>query len=90
MPVWPRRGVERSWGRSEVALSLVALAALALPLMPIPGDTPAQMEVRFHTADMKAPRVFVTSTMWSACRILAAALTYDDPATGSFTRITCR
>ncbi len=87
---WSRRTADRHPGRGEFALSLAVLAGLALPLMPIPGDMQARMEVRFHTAGMKATRVFATSTMWSACEALAAALSYEDPDTGSFTRITCR
>jgi len=90
MSGWSHRAGGRHPGRGEIALSLAVLLGLALPLMPIPGDAPAHMEVRFRAAGARATHAFATRTMWSACTVLAAALTYEDPTTGTFTRITCR
>lgn len=82
--------VERYWSnRTELALSLLVFLGLALPFMPLPGDARTHAEVRFHTSDMSEPRSFAASTTRSVCSVLAAALDYDDPATGNFTTITC-
>ena len=90
MRSWSRRAVGRQPGWGASVSSLAVLLALALPLVPIPGDTPTHMEVSFRAAGMKAAHAFAASTSWSACNVLAAALTYEDAADGTFTRISCR
>jgi len=81
-------GPDRS-GRGDRLVPLAVLLVLALPLVPIPGDSRAMMQVSFRAAGMTAPRAFHAPTMASACGVMARALAYDDPATGNFTRITC-
>ncbi len=75
--------------RADLAVALGVLLVLALPLVPIPGDSRAVIEVSFHAPGMTAPRDFHAHTTASACAVMASALAYDDPATGNFTRITC-
>jgi len=72
----------------DIAISLAVLVALALPFMPVPGDHMTRMEVRFNTG-AAAPRAFNTRTLHSICTVAAAALAYEDPQTGQYTRITC-
>jgi hypothetical protein len=70
-------------------VALGVLLVLALPLMPIPGDSRAVMEVSFHAPGMTAPRTFHAHTTVSACTAMASTLAYEDRATGNFTRVTC-
>jgi hypothetical protein len=90
MRAWFRRTPHDHPNWVEWTLSLAVLLGLALPLMPLPGDTPAHLEARYRVAGMKAAHAFAATTSWTACTVLAAALVYNDPATGTFTRITCR
>ncbi len=80
--------VDSSGGR-DLAISLVALLALAMPFLSFPGDHLTRMEVRFHGSGMAAPRAFTARTLRSVCTVMAAALAYDDPKTGRYTRIRC-
>jgi len=70
------------------AVSFLALLALALPFMPIPGDHETRMYVRYHTRGA-APHAFSTDTLHSICTVMARALAYNDPKTGQYTRINC-
>jgi len=75
--------------RREFAWVALILVGLALPLLPIPGDALARMDVQFQRPGMSAPHAFSTRTLLSACSILAATLAFEDPKTGDFTRISC-
>jgi hypothetical protein len=75
--------------RDTTAILLV-LAALALPFLPLPGDGLARMKVDFRVAGAKKPQLVSTDTSWSVCTVMAAALSYDNPKTGAFTRVSCR
>jgi hypothetical protein len=82
--------VERCWSnRTEFVLSLLIFLGLALPFMPMPGDTRAYAQIRFHNSETQEPRSFAASTTRSVCSVLAVALDYDDPETGNFTTVTC-
>jgi hypothetical protein len=80
--------IKGSTGR-DLAISLLVLLALAIPFMPVPGDHLTLMHVRFHTREMAAPRAFTARTLHSICTVMAAALAYNDPHTGQYTRISC-
>ena len=69
--------------------SLLAFLGLALPFIPLPGDQATRIAVEFRTAEMAAPRSFTARTTGNICYALAAAMAYDDPANGRFTRIDC-
>ncbi len=69
--------------------SLLVLFGLALPFLPVPGDRITRIAVEFRTADMAQPASFSARTKSSICRTLAAAMAYEDPASGGFTRIDC-
>jgi hypothetical protein len=79
---------DRLSGR-DYALSLAILLSLALPLVPVPHDSGARMQVRFHSPGMEQPRDFSAKTTQRVCSIMAITLAYDDPKTGNFTRISC-
>jgi hypothetical protein len=79
---------KESTGRDLAILALLVLA-LAVPLMPVPGDYMTRVHVRFHAHAMAAPRAFTARTLHSVCTVLAAAVAYDDPRTGHYTRISC-
>ena len=74
--------------RRDLAISFLALLALAIPFMPIPGDHETRMYVRFH-ARGAAPHAFTAYTLHSVCTMMATALAYNDPKTGQYTRISC-
>jgi hypothetical protein len=76
-------------GRSDRLVALAVLLVLALPLVPVPGDSRAVMAVSFRAPGTAAPRAFHAPTTASVCAVMARALAYDDPTTGNFTRITC-
>ena len=73
----------------DLAASLLVLTALALPFMPFPGDGAARMKVHFRTQASDKPQLLSTQTSRSVCRVMAAALSYDNPETGAFTRVKC-
>ncbi|MDE1930438.1 MAG: hypothetical protein KGI43_02650 [Alphaproteobacteria bacterium] len=78
-----------NWSNSrDVAIAFLALLALAIPFLPIPGDHEIRMYVRYHTHGT-APRAFSTYTLHSICTVMATALAYNDPKTGQYTRISC-
>jgi hypothetical protein len=72
----------------DIAAAVIVAAALALPFVPLPGDGAARMKVHFRT-DAGKPQSFSTETSQSVCSIMAAALTYEDPKDGAFTRVKC-
>ena len=80
--------LKRSTGR-DLAISFLVLLALAIPFMRVPGDHMTWIHVRFHTRGMAAPRAFTARTLHSVCTVMAAALAYNDPRTGQYTRISC-
>ena len=69
--------------------SLLILLGLGLPFLPVPGDRVTKIAVQFRTAEMAQPAGFTARTKSSICRALAAALAYEDPAGGGYTRIAC-
>jgi hypothetical protein len=73
----------------DMVLGALVLLPLALPFLPVPGDGVARMKVHFRTATMAQPHHFSTATSRSTCAIMAAALTYEDPDTGEYTRVAC-
>lgn len=78
-----------NWSNSrDLAISFLALLALAIPFLPIPGDHEIRMYVRYHTHGT-APHAFSTYTLHSICTMMATALAYNDPKTGQYTRISC-
>ncbi len=80
--------IKWSAGR-DLAISLLVLLILAIPFVPVPGDHVTRVDVRFHTSSMAAPRAFTARTLHSICTVMAAALAYNDPHTGQYTRISC-
>jgi hypothetical protein len=73
----------------DVVVAALLLFMLALPFLPIPGDGTARMRVSFRTGQMPDARAFTAETSRSVCTVMAAALTYEDPSTGDYTRIAC-
>ena len=73
----------------DMVVAALLLLLLALPFLPIPGDGTAHMRVHFRTGQMAHPRAFTTETSRSVCTVMAAALTYEDPSTGEYTRVAC-
>jgi hypothetical protein len=73
----------------DLAASLLVVMALALPFMPFPGDGAARMKVHFRAQASDKPQLLSTQTSRSVCRVMAAALSYDNPETGAFTRVKC-
>ena len=69
--------------------SLLVLFGLVLPFIPVPGDQSTRMAVRFRTEAMAKPKGFIADAPADICAVLAAALAYDDRASGRFTRIDC-
>jgi hypothetical protein len=76
-------------GGREVAISLIILLGLSVPFLPVPGDYMTRMEVRFYARGMATPHAFTARTLHNICTVMAAALAYEDPQTGQYTRITC-
>ncbi len=81
---------DRIFRRGDIVVALAVAAGLALPYLLLPGDSATRMAVRFHAPGMAAERSFAATTTRSACAILAAALEYEDHATGNFTHVTCK
>jgi hypothetical protein len=73
----------------DVAAAVLVTGALALPFLPFPGDGAARMKVHFRTADAEHARAFTTETSRSLCLVMAAALTYENRDSGTFTRVAC-
>ncbi|HXY98963.1 MAG TPA: hypothetical protein VEI03_03115 [Stellaceae bacterium] len=73
----------------DLAAGVFVTLALALPFLHLPGDGAARMKVHFRSDDGGRARVLSTETSRSLCTVMAAALSYDDPATGAFTRVNC-
>jgi len=73
----------------DIAAGTFVLAALTLPLVPLPGGNPAQMQVQYRTSEMAKAKDFSTTTSHSACTVMAAALSYENRDTGEYTRIAC-
>lgn len=69
--------------------SLLVLLGLALPFIPVPGNQTTRMAVRFRTEAMAKPKGFIADAPADVCAVLAAALAFEDRATGRFTRIDC-
>ena len=80
---------DRTLLRDAITGGLV-LTALALPFMRLPGDGAARMWVNFRTDEMQKAKAFSTETSRSVCTVMAAALSYENPATGAYTRVDCR
>jgi hypothetical protein len=72
----------------DIAAVALVLAALALPLMHLVSDA-ARMHIKFRSAEMAKPQSFTTDTSRSTCALMAAALGYENPDTGAFTRVDC-
>jgi len=85
----PRRTLADGLSGYERVLLTLALIGLAAPLTPIPGDHPARIAVQFRHPGMAAPRRFAAPGDASLCTILAAALSFQDRASGGFTRVDC-
>lgn len=81
--------LNRHVGIPEAALALVVAFGLAVPFMPIPGERPTRIAVRFQTADMAQPSSFIVHTSATICHVLSAFLSYEDPTTGEFVQINC-
>ncbi|HEY3918012.1 MAG TPA: hypothetical protein VGL83_09470 [Stellaceae bacterium] len=79
----------RHIGIPEGTLALVVAAGLIVPFVPIPGDQPTRIAVRFWTADMERPSSFIVHTSANICRVLSALASYSDRATGEFVQIDC-
>ena len=73
----------------DVVGGALITGALALPLLPLAGDGAARMHVDFRTGEMTKPRAFTTATSRSVCAVMAAALAYENPSTGTYTRVAC-
>ena len=76
-------------GIPEASLALLVAASLAVPFVPIPGEHPTRIAVRFQTSDMPRPGSFTVHTSSNICRVLSALLSYEDATTGEFVRIDC-
>jgi hypothetical protein len=74
----------------ELVAAGLVLTALALPFLHVPGDGTARMWVNFRTTEMAKAKAFSTETSRSVCTVMAAALSYENPTTGEFTRVDCR
>lgn len=74
----------------DATAALIVAASLALPFLPLPGDGTARMKVDFRIPGDKKPQLVLTETTRSVCAVMAAALAYDNPQTGAFTRINCQ
>lgn len=74
----------------DVAAGILVAAALALPLLPLPGGNSAKMKVHFRTESGGKPQLLSTETTSSVCRVMAVALAYEDPQTGTFTHVNCQ
>jgi hypothetical protein len=81
---------DRDSSFGDAVAALIVVAALALPFLPVPGDGAADMKVNFRTGTGEPPQVLSTETSSSLCTVMAAALSYDDPSTGTFTKVRCR
>jgi hypothetical protein len=68
----------------------LVIAALSLPLLPVPGDGTARMRVNFRNDGDQKARSFTRETSRSVCSVMAAALTYENPDTGAFARVDCQ
>ena len=79
---------KRSIVRDVISGALIT-GALALPLLPLAGDGAARMHIDFRTGDMTKARAFTTATSRSVCAAMAAALTYENPDAGTYTRVAC-
>ena len=79
--------VKRSSFHDIAAVALV-LAALAVPVMHLLSDA-SRMHIKFRTPDMAKSQTFTTDTSRSTCALMAAALAYENPDTGAFTRVDC-
>lgn len=76
-------------GYRDAALSLLILLGLAAPFMPLTDDHLTPMAVYVQDPDGAVARSFTTRTTTTICRVVAAAMSYDDPADGSYRRIDC-
>src|SRR5262249_55085480 len=79
--------IRRSNFHDAAAIALV-VAALALPVMHLISDA-SRMHIKFRSPDMAKPQTFTTDTSRSTCALMAAALAYENPDTGAFTRVDC-
>ena len=73
----------------EMVLGTVLLFALALPFLRPLEDRAAHIWVHFRTAEMAQPRVFSAEASSSLCSEVAAALSFDNPETHTFTQVKC-
>jgi hypothetical protein len=73
---------------NDIAVVALVLAALAVPVMHLVSDA-ARMHINFRSAEMAKPQTFTTDTSRSTCALMAAALGYENPETGAFTRVDC-
>lgn len=82
-------GEERlNW--SERSLVAFVALSLALPFAPIPGDDITQMKVTGRSDGSVEPVKARTQAPLSVCAVLAFSLSYEDPATGGYTRVACK
>lgn len=79
----------RHIGIPEAGLAFLVAVGLAIPFVPVPGEHPTRIAVRFQTADMTRPGSFIAHTSSNICHVLAALLSYEDPTTGEFVQINC-
>jgi hypothetical protein len=79
----------RHIGIPEACLAFVVVLGLALPFLPIPGEHPTRIAVRFRTSEMPRPGSFVVETSSSICYVLSSLLSYHDRVTGQFVQINC-
>lgn len=81
--------LQRHIGIPEAGLALLVAVGLAIPFVPVPGEHPTRIAVRFRTSDMPRPGSFIVHTSSNICHVLAALLSYEDPTTGEFVQINC-
>ena len=84
-----RRMVATGLSARECAFLTLAFIGLAAPFMPVPGDHATRIAVHFRHVGATAARRFAAEGDASLCAVLAAALSFHDHASGSFTRIDC-
>ena len=83
------QAISRHIGIPEAGLALVVGLGLLIPFVPLPGEHPTRIAVRFQTSDMPRPGSFTVHTSATICHVLASMLSYEDPATGEFVQINC-
>ena len=75
--------------RREWAATVLVVLGLALPAVPLPGDTMSRMAVQFRTEGMSRSRSVAAHLPKSVCTVLAATLARPATASGAYTAVTC-